>query len=56
MMHENTSLCLNEISRFIEIHNLDINQSIKLLRDCALQLEAQSKVVEIREQLLKGKI
>lgn len=56
LMYENTSEALTEIANHIEKHNLTIKQAIQVLRNCANQLEAQSKVVEIREDLRIGKL
>lgn len=56
LMYENTSEALTEIATHIEKYNLNIAQAIQVLRNCAIQLEAQSKVVEIREDLNSGKL
>lgn len=56
LMYENTYESLNKIANYIEYHGLSVFEAIKLLRDSANQLEAQSKVVEIREELRTGKI
>lgn len=54
--YECTRDALNEIANYIEHHELNLHESIVLLRECAEQLEAQSKVVEIREDIRIGKI
>lgn len=54
--YECTRDALNEIANYIEAHKLNLYESILLLRECADQLEAHSKVVEIREDLRIGKI
>lgn len=54
--YECTKDALNEIANYIEKHGLCSFEAINLLREGAEQLEAQSKVVEIREDLRTGKI
>lgn len=56
LMYENTYESLKKIIEFIKKHNLNTKQIIKLLQESSDQLEAQSKVVEIREDLRTGKL
>jgi len=54
--YECTRDALNKIADYIEYNGLSVFEAISLLRESAEQLEAQSKVVELREDLRTGKI
>lgn len=54
--YECTSEALINIADYIESHDMTVEEIINLLREGSENIIAQSKVVELREELRTGKL